>query len=326
MWLRSAYSQVVHGLATLRYQNPTNPMNRTDRLFAILLALQATPTLRAADLAVRFEVSERTIYRDMQTLSESGIPIAALPGEGYQLLDGFHLPPLMLSPDEATALFLGGRMLARGAQGSLKHQAEAALGKVEAVLPPDSRRRLRQLAQVIDVFPAQQPIDWDDPQLVLALQAIEGRRVLAITYRGYGDDAVTKREVEPGDLTVGDGALYVNGYCRLRRDLRSFRLNRIQSMVLTGETFTPRMMIAERQTIIEVVVRFADTVLSHVHERPHYGYQHARDDGALVYHVHDLSEIRGWLLGFGSQAEVIAPDVLRSWLRDEAQRLIQLLT
>ncbi len=87
-------------------------MNRIDRLFSITTRLQARGHLRAADLASIYEVSIRTIYRDIAALSESGVPIVSLPGRGYSLVDGYFLPPLLLSTREATALVLGARLLA----------------------------------------------------------------------------------------------------------------------------------------------------------------------------------------------------------------------
>jgi predicted DNA-binding transcriptional regulator YafY len=94
-------------------------MNRIDRLFGILLILQNQPRVRAQDLAERFEVSKRTIYRDITALSEMGVPIVSLPGEGYELMEGFYLPSLIFTDDEAIALFLGARLLIQQAAGAL---------------------------------------------------------------------------------------------------------------------------------------------------------------------------------------------------------------
>ena len=98
-------------------------MNRIDRLFAITLLLQARGRLRAKDLAVWFEVSERTIYRDIAALSESGVPVVSLPGEGYELMEGFFLPPLLFTSVEASALLLGAQMLTSHATGRLPASA-----------------------------------------------------------------------------------------------------------------------------------------------------------------------------------------------------------
>ena len=88
-------------------------MNKTDRLFAIILELQARGQCRAEDLAAAFEVNKRTIYRDVQALSEMGVPVVAVPGQGYSLMEGYFLPPLRFTTDEATMLSLGSEFVAQ---------------------------------------------------------------------------------------------------------------------------------------------------------------------------------------------------------------------
>src|SRR5262245_8509739 len=110
-------------------------MNRIDRLFAILLLMQRKRRVRAIDHAQAFEVSERTIYRDMAALSESGVPIVALSGAWYELVEGYYLPPLLFTRDEAATLFLGMHMLLSHMEGRVSADAERALAKVALVLP-----------------------------------------------------------------------------------------------------------------------------------------------------------------------------------------------
>src|SRR5574339_67106 len=93
-------------------------MNRIDRLFAILLTIQHKRRVRAQDLADQFEVSKRTIYRDLSALNQMGIPLAALPGEGFELVEGYYIPPLMFTENEAMALLLGSRLLSQQAARS----------------------------------------------------------------------------------------------------------------------------------------------------------------------------------------------------------------
>ena len=94
-------------------------MNRIDRLFALLLTLEHRRRVRAQDLAEQFEVSKRTIYRDLSALGQMGIPIASLPGEGFELVEGYYIPPLMFTENEAVAMILGSRLLTQQAAGSL---------------------------------------------------------------------------------------------------------------------------------------------------------------------------------------------------------------
>ena len=117
-------------------------MNRTDRLLAIVLELQRAGRRRAEDLAATFETSKRTIYRDIQALSEAGVPIVAAPGQGYTLQEGYFLPPLSFTTDEATMLLLGAASLARHFDAQYRAAAETAGRKIAAVLPEERREEV----------------------------------------------------------------------------------------------------------------------------------------------------------------------------------------
>jgi predicted DNA-binding transcriptional regulator YafY len=147
-------------------------MNRIDRLFGIILQLQQRRRVRAQDLAARFEVSERTIYRDMTALSEVGVPIAALPGEGYELMEGYYLRPLVFTPDEASALSLAAQMFLSQASGRVAAAEQAALAKITAVLPEATRQQTATLLEMMQFMLPPTRFNLDDERLVLLQQAI----------------------------------------------------------------------------------------------------------------------------------------------------------
>lgn len=124
-------------------------MNRTDRLLAIVLELQAKRNLRAEDLAATFEVNKRTIYRDIQALSEAGVPIVSAPGPGYSLVEGYFLPPLAFTTDEAIMLLLGSDFMAQHFDAQYRAAAQTAHSKIEAVLPGSLRQAVRYLQESI---------------------------------------------------------------------------------------------------------------------------------------------------------------------------------
>src|SRR5919109_5410206 len=109
-------------------------MNRTDRLLAIVLELQAAGKRRAADLAATFEVGKRTIYRDILALCEAGVPIVSVPGQGYSLMKGYFLPPLSFTTEEATMLLLGSDFMAQNFDAQYRAAAQSAGRKIEGVL------------------------------------------------------------------------------------------------------------------------------------------------------------------------------------------------
>ena len=305
-------------------------MNRIDRLFAILLTLQHKRRVRAHDLARQFEISKRTIYRDMSALNQMGIPIASLPGEGFELLEGYYVPPLMFKEEEAVALTLGLRLLTQQTAGSLTHSADSALSKIKVVLPDPIRARSEALTNIIGFITPDQKFDLDEPQLLVIQNAIHERRVLHIRYHGYQRDQRTERDVEPHRLFYADGTWYLEGYCRLRKDVRAFRLSRIETMTSIKGTFKKiRAGQPEKPKKLVIKIRFSPGIVRWVHERQHYGFQREETlPGGVVmtYTVHDRSEITPWIMSWGHEAEVLSPRDLRTSLRETAKKLADLLT
>jgi predicted DNA-binding transcriptional regulator YafY len=307
-------------------------MNRIDRLFAILLALQRQKRIRGQDLAAEFAVSTRTIYRDMLALHESGVPILSLPGEGYELLEGYYLPPLNFSDSEAVALILGTQLLRQQAAGSVTSGAQRALDKITAALPKGVRARVESLTSIISFFSQSDRFNLDDPHLLTLQQAIQEQRVVQLRYHGIDRDATTERVIEPARLFYAGGIWYVEGYCRLRRDQRVFRLSRVEQLALGAATFGKRTHERKEPTEgIVVRVRFAAKILRWVRERQHYGFQEeesgASQEGAsMTYQVRKIAEIMPWLLSWGSGAEVLSPPELREMICGEVQKLSKMLT
>jgi predicted DNA-binding transcriptional regulator YafY len=304
-------------------------MNRLDRLFAITTTLQRKGTVRASELAAAFEVSIRTIYRDIGALSEAGVPVVSLPGKGYALTEGFFLPPLIFTPGEAAAIALGTRMLASQATGRHVTDADRALEKIAAVLPADARQQVDRLNSIITIFQPSGRFDLDDPRLVILQEAILDRWVIQIRYRGRYDEEVTEREVEPLELTYFDRSWYLRGYCRLREDLRTFRVSRMTEVMRLSEQFEPRAFEWREQRSVEVVVRFAESVVPWVRERQHWSFQQEEEDAygvLMTYRPSELREISSWILGWGTDAEPLFPPELRDLIKQEAQALAERLT
>ncbi|MCI0554645.1 MAG: YafY family transcriptional regulator [Anaerolineae bacterium] len=305
-------------------------MNRIDRLFAILLTLQHKRRVRAQDLADQFEISKRTIYRDMSALNQMGIPIAALPGEGFELVEGYYIPPLMFNENEAIALILGSRLLTQQAAGSLTKSADQALAKIKVALPDQVRARSEALTNIFGFVTPSAKFDLDNPQLLTLQKAIQEKWVVHIRYHAYQKDEVTERDVEPHQLFYSDGIWYFEGYCRLRKDIRAFRLSRVEKLNLQNETFSKRRAgKSDNAKTIKIKIRFDRISVRWVRERQHYGFQHEEtlpDGIMMVYEVHDVSEIMAWILGWGDSAEVLSPKELRKSLRETAQKMANLLT
>jgi predicted DNA-binding transcriptional regulator YafY len=301
-------------------------MNRIDRLFAITVLLQTRPRLRARDLAAFFEVSQRTIYRDIEALKESGIPVVGEPGAGYELVEGFFLPALQFTPAEAQALFLAAEMLKSQASGVLLGSLESALAKIAHTLPGDTLLEASRLVEIVRFFiPPERRFNFDQPHLLSLQKAIQERRVVWMRYHSYRQDQLTERQVEPESLQYSDGAWYLTGFCRLRQESRSFRLSRIEALALEDEIFRPRRVFPAPEVPLTVRIRFQPGILRWVRERQHYAFQHEEpgDQGVVMtYRCNDFRELKPWVLSWGAAAEVLSPPGARQEIRAELQALL----
>ncbi|MBB3226587.1 putative DNA-binding transcriptional regulator YafY [Luteibacter sp. Sphag1AF] len=213
-------------------------MRRADRLFLIINALRGRRTaLPARQLAATLEVSLRTVYRDVADLQLSGVPIEGEAGVGYVLRKGSDIPPLMFSADELEALVAGTRFVRAFAGERLAREAQSALIKIEAVLPPDLREKSRQSRIYAPIWR-----DAEQSKVAVLLDqlhaAIATRHVLCLDYRD-GEGRTSVREVEPLCLSFWGGAWTLGSWCRMRQQFRNFRPDRIAACRLPGETFEP---------------------------------------------------------------------------------------
>src|ERR1051326_5491457 len=174
-------------------------MNRVDRLMAMVVHLQGRRVVRAEDIAAHFEISVRTVYRDITALIEAGIPIMGEAGVGYGLARGYHLPPVMFTAEEASALFMGGKLVDHLTDASLRKQMESALLKIRSVLPRDRQDFLDRLERSTAVVLSRlTPRSRLSSETLIPIQsALAGRRVLALDYQGAQRRELTKRLVEP---------------------------------------------------------------------------------------------------------------------------------
>ncbi|MGN6327444.1 MAG: helix-turn-helix transcriptional regulator [Rhodanobacter sp.] len=211
-------------------------MRRADRLFLIIHALRGRRTaLQARQLAETLDVSVRTVYRDVADLQLSGVPIEGEAGVGYMLRKGSDIPPLMFSADELESLVVGTRFVRAFAGARLAAGAQAALLKIEAVLPPDLRERSTRTR----IFA---PTWRDEKTTAFAARidqlhaAIGGNRVLELGYRDEAGNPST-RQIEPLCLAFWGGKWTLGAWCRLRGSFRNFRPDRIDDFRETGELF-----------------------------------------------------------------------------------------
>lgn len=208
-------------------------MSRADRLFQIVDQLRRHRFLTAAQLAEHFEVSPRTIYRDVLDLNASGVPVVGEAGVGYRLDPTYRLPPLMFSHDEVEALVIGMRMVESWGDSELRRSARSILDKVNAVLPEAGAERLNKTALFSLSFGAGKKASR---HLGTLRQAINEQHKIAFSYADEHGNA-SKRTVRPLGLYFWGQSWTLAAYCELRSDFRNFRTDRIDRLRPTEDKF-----------------------------------------------------------------------------------------
>jgi len=314
----------------------TNMMNRFDRITAILLQLQARRVVSGPALAERFGVSLRTIYRDLRTLELAGVPLFGEAGVGYSLAEGYRLPPVLFTREEATALLTAEKLAARLTDAPTARLTSAAMDKLRAVLRQPDRDHLESLTPHIQVLgPLSQPGQPSTYQQLVV--AIATQQVARLSYQAAPSAAPAVREVEPIGLYLSQH-WHMVAYCRLRQAFRNFRLDRIRELTISGEVFAPRPETlhhywateAARSGRKKVVLRFHAAVMQpeaaqRLHDTKHqYGWvsEQPGADGRLemTLLVGSLPYLAAWLLPHAGAVAVVEPPALRQHLRELAQR------
>src|SRR5882672_8749043 len=312
-------------------------MNRVDRLMAIVVRLQGRRVVRAEDIAAHFEISVRTVYRDIVALGEAGIPILAEAGVGYGLAKGYHLPPVMFTAEEASALFMGGKLVDYLTDASLRKQMESALLKIRSVLPRDRQDyldRLERSTAVVARGHALAPIPRLSSHALIPIQrSLAERRVLAIEYHGAQRREMTRRKVEPLGLVYYSDNWHLIAYCRLRRDVRDFRTDRICKFELQNELFSGHddfslkryLEAAAHDGKFETAqVKFKPEIMNRVRNEwsCRLVEEKAEREGVVVTLLaYSLEWLAHWVFSFGSMAEVLAPDRLKELVATEARQV-----
>jgi predicted DNA-binding transcriptional regulator YafY len=212
---------------------------RLARLTAILTLLQSKRIVTATEIAKRFSISTRTAYRDIRALETSGIPIFTEEGKGYSLMEGYCLPPIMFSEEEANALITAAAFILKNKDQSLIDNHTKAINKIRAVLRYSNKDKATLLSERIAYFKNYNREITSDNLSIIQL-AITNLDLLKIEYKSISKEEVTIRIIEPQALYHSNENWILIAWCRLRNDYREFRLDRIQSILQQHEKFDTR--------------------------------------------------------------------------------------
>lgn len=228
---------------------------RLVRLAAILTQLQSKRIITATEIAEKHNVSVRTIYQDIRTLEQSGIPIITEEGKGYSMMAGYVLPPVMLTQEEANALITGEQLILKNRDASLVKYYQNAVMKVKSVMRSAQKEKVEFLSSRIQI--RNKPEQTTSNYLILLQTAVIDYQVVRITYLSL-ENQRSERYIEPFALYTAQENWIMIAFCRLRKDFRAFRLDCIRDMEIMNEHFEPHEITLEHY-LEKCKKQFADT-------------------------------------------------------------------
>lgn len=298
---------------------------RFDRIIAILIQLQSRRIIKAQDLAERFEVSLRTIYRDIRTLEASGVPIYSEAGVGYSLMEGYRLPPVMFTREEATSFIAAEKLMQKFSDKEMGKHYESAAFKLKAVLRSADKDWVSNIESSVMMQPTSALFNENAPNaLALLFRSIAEKKQTRITYRAFEAEEATQRILEPVGIFHDHDNWYVMAFCHLRKDYRQFRADRIQSIRNTDDMFTQDHQPLEtylknnREKVPTTKVRILVDVKIKKYmdfEKKYHGFVEERtigDQVEMTFLCRNIDEgFARWYLTFGDYSTIIEPEELK---------------
>ncbi|MEA3342054.1 MAG: YafY family protein, partial [Chloroflexota bacterium] len=313
--------------------------NMATRLITLIMLLQRRPNQKAAELANQLGVSIRTVHRYIDMLDEMGIPVYSERGPhgGFSLVRGYKMPPLVFTPEEAVAVYLGASLVEEMWGQLYRDAAQGALAKLDNLLPNEQRHEIAWARRTLlatgfhraDHTPLA-------PHLEKLRRATRERRRVAMIYRSRNQPEPLRREINPYALIHRWGWWYVIGHCHLRGNMRTFRVDRIAELTLLDQTFNVpadfdihEYLAAEPYTQPQVHVRMRFTpeaTLLALDDRAFWETVDEQPDGSVVvtFVASDLEWLARVALGYGPHAVVLEPEELRCLVSERARAMVAL--
>jgi predicted DNA-binding transcriptional regulator YafY len=304
-------------------------MNRLDRVTAILIQLQSKRIIKAQEIADRFQISLRTVYRDIRSLEAAGIPIIGEAGVGYSIMEGYRLPPIQFTKEEATSFLMASKIIEKYTDAENYQVYQSALFKIKAVLRTVEKNYIEDIAPHILVLSNNyQQSSANNQFLQNILSAINEKKLVSLKYRDINAQNITQRDIETIGIYLQNSFWYFIAYCRLRNDYRTFRTDRILDFKILEESFQTQhpslkeyLKIKSEQEDLKTVVLSVDKTIANylITQKYYYGYVSEEDKGDHVEMTFLTASLRGfaaWYLTIARRAEIISPSSLRQDVRN----------
>lgn len=304
-------------------------IKKFDRIVSILIQLQSKRIVKAQELADRFEVSLRTIYRDIRTLEASGVPIYSEAGTGYSLMEGYRLPPVMFTQEEASSFVAAEKLMQKFTDKIMQEHFSSAMYKVRAILRARDKDWVSNIESQVVMQPMSKKFNENVPDALAALfESIARKTKVHICYKALSGYEETSRTIEPVGVFHQNNFWYVIAYCYLRKDYRQFRVDRIKKLKRTDISFELQhqsvdfyLKEKEEKPKTEVKIQVEKDIARYLHwERNYYGFvkeETVEDKVLMTFEVEDIKiGFPRWFMMFADKATVVEPKELKSNIRE----------
>ncbi|MCR4431520.1 MAG: transcriptional regulator [Tepidanaerobacteraceae bacterium] len=314
-------------------------MSKFSRMMDILMHLQARSLVKAQELADILETDLKTVYRDIESLRTANIPIESKPGRygGFYIPKDFYFKAPKLSPEEIAVLFFAGEVLVKKNGFMFEKDFKTALSKLKNTLAKEeiktSSGKITSITYEIETLKTKL---WENLFYIIE-KCISERKSIEVDYYTLSRDETKRRILDPYHLIYKNGAWYLIAFCHWRKDVKIFRVDRIKAVNETGASFVIKKSFSLREYLknswqitrgeeVDVVVRFFPPASRMVREMEWLPTQKIVEEknGSIIFsaRVSGLIEIKRWILGYGSQAEVLEPQSLRQEIFYESEKIL----
>ncbi len=306
--------------------NEDHYIKKIDRVTSILTQLQTKSIVRAQDLAKKFDVSIRTIYRDIKTLENAGIPIFGEAGSGYCLVDGYKLPPVMFTKEEVLSFITAEKLMQKFSHESLDSHYNSAMEKVKAVIRNSEKNLVTTIENQIDIYSYRPKQDSIKNIIPTILESISEKTQLKINYQNVKDEA-SERIIEAVGIFYEVNYWYVMAFCTMRKDFRQFRVDRIMKIQKTQNLFQQeygnvgdyRKKSKNEKVGVKLLVE-KKIMPFLVNSKKYYGLtseEETKNGMLLTFETEWIEEgFPRWLITFADFAEIIEPEYLKDTMND----------
>lgn len=308
-------------------------MNRIDRLSAILIMLQSLPSVKMKQITDRFDITPRTVYRDMKALDEAGIPITGDSRTGFSLVEGFKLPPLMFTEKEAFAFLAAEKLVDRFSDAGFKEGYKSGIEKIKSVMRLAEIETMDNFTDNVSSLDLQFKNPADSQNILqLLMSEISKRKKVQISYFSYNRQEVSIRKVDPIGIFFSMSHWYLVAFCNTKKDYRTFRVNRIQEIMNTDEDFEHEhpplnsllKTLKDKDNLQEVILEVSKNDLPFIDDSKYYQGLIAEKDNEdkveLHFMIFSIDRFARWYLSYIDIAKIISSNNLEIAVKEILQK------